>query len=362
MPSAQALSLNEIQQQQKKAAEDAKKFRELQAQKEKEATTYEEQIERTEKQIVTVENSLSETQRQISDKKTRIAGTIEEIKDKEDKLATLKKQQNQAVVTLYEFGNPTTAEMVAGAKSLSEYADRLANIEGLEYQLIETQEQVAKLKQELEDKKAGLEKEKGELDGLKGQQEAQQRGLESEKERKDYLKEQAEKKAETYEQLAEQAEKKKQEFDRQLAAALAASRKGGGSVVTKGRVSRGQVIGYEGTTGFSTGPHLHWSVIKDGNYVNPRGYVGGRLQWPMTSFSVSQEFGPAGWKNSVYSFHNGIDLVGSSGSGTPVMAAADGNIIEPFPNYNGWMPGGYGHYVVIDHGDGIWTLYGHLIR
>jgi murein DD-endopeptidase MepM/ murein hydrolase activator NlpD len=49
--------------------------------------------------------------------------------------------------------------------------------------------------------------------------------------------------------------------------------------------------------------------------------------------------------------HAGIDI--AVGSGTPVVAAAGGTVVIA-----GWL-GGYGNLVVVDHGNGTATAYGH---
>jgi murein DD-endopeptidase MepM/ murein hydrolase activator NlpD len=54
-------------------------------------------------------------------------------------------------------------------------------------------------------------------------------------------------------------------------------------------------------------------------------------------------------------FHAGLDFTASQG--TPIYATADGRV-----KASGYNEGGYGNHVVIDHGYGYETLYGHMVR
>jgi len=69
------------------------------------------------------------------------------------------------------------------------------------------------------------------------------------------------------------------------------------------------------------------------------------LIWPVNGPVVSP-FGMR-WGR----LHAGIDI--GVGYGTPIHAAASGTVI-----FAGWM-GGYGNFVIIDHGGGLSTAYGH---
>ena len=69
--------------------------------------------------------------------------------------------------------------------------------------------------------------------------------------------------------------------------------------------------------------------------------------WPADG-TVTSRFG---WRWGGSDWHPGIDI--AADTGTPIMAAAEGVVIS-----SGWN-GGYGRQVMIDHGNGIVTLYGH---
>jgi murein DD-endopeptidase MepM/ murein hydrolase activator NlpD len=78
----------------------------------------------------------------------------------------------------------------------------------------------------------------------------------------------------------------------------------------------------------------------------------GLFSWPVTGTITS----PFGWRSNPFGgspeFHPGLDI--AAPTGTTVTAAAGGTVIMAQ-----WY-GGYGNYVLIDHGGGYSTGYGHL--
>ena len=111
-----------------------------------------------------------------------------------------------------------------------------------------------------------------------------------------------------------------------------------------------------------------WTIAQVGtgvalvNHTLPVGrpIQGLSLSWPMVSFTITQPFGPTNVTleppyGAYKHFHTGIDIAAPLGA--TVTAAADGLVVAV-----GHGNTGYGNYVVIAHGGGIATLYGHLLQ
>jgi murein DD-endopeptidase MepM/ murein hydrolase activator NlpD len=87
-----------------------------------------------------------------------------------------------------------------------------------------------------------------------------------------------------------------------------------------------------------------------GQSLVPSGH--GVLSVPIPGAPITSGFGPR--VHPIYGdvrMHTGIDFGASSG--TPIRAAADGVVVSAGPL------GGYGNATVIDHGNGLATLYAH---
>ena len=91
------------------------------------------------------------------------------------------------------------------------------------------------------------------------------------------------------------------------------------------------------------------------NFVYDGEYTGGLMAWPVAKSGtyITSDYGMREHPiQGVVKSHTGIDI-GNAGFGAPVIAAADG-IVSMASYY-----GGYGNCVMINHGNGISTLYGH---
>lgn len=88
----------------------------------------------------------------------------------------------------------------------------------------------------------------------------------------------------------------------------------------------------------------------DGNYDNGGATGTGSFCWPVpSSYRISSTF-KYRWGRQ----HTGIDIDGYGQDGYPIVAADSGTVI--LASYYG----GYGNCVIIDHGNGYMTLYGHM--
>ena len=87
--------------------------------------------------------------------------------------------------------------------------------------------------------------------------------------------------------------------------------------------------------------------------ANRRRFNGGKFAWPAPSYTrISDDYGNRMHPTlGVEKFHNGLDLAAPNGS--PILAAYDGEVVAA--DYNASM----GNYIMIDHGDKVYTIYMH---
>ena len=88
-----------------------------------------------------------------------------------------------------------------------------------------------------------------------------------------------------------------------------------------------------------------------GTKERPSWFPTGSFGWPCNGVITSR----FGYRNTgirgASTYHEGIDI--ANGYGTPIYASDGGTV-----SYSGWQ-GGYGYLVIIDHGNGYQTYYGH---
>lgn len=267
----------------------------------------------------------------------------------------------------YISGRLSSLEVVLAADSLNEAMRRIKYLRVLEEQDREALEQMRETRKSFNGQKVVLEGKKADVERLKAEVEAQKIRLVGQRAAKDQLLQETRGEESRYQALLRTLEAERQ-------AILEALRRGGTVI---GEVSRGQKIANQGTTGCSTGPHIHYEVRRSSDFAiyNPCGYVG--VVEGTCDSGYSPSYGgtvvdgsytsPGGTSNyltqSYWRGHLALDLVSTSGSvyasesGTAYLVRDDS--WKSWCPYPGVVPGpAYGIYIV--HSDGRRTVYWHI--
>ena len=248
-----------------------------------------------------VKGRLDKVQSDIYENTELLNKTEKELKVKNKKLA-------KRVRDIYINGQISYVDVLFGAKDFSDFLTRMDILKRIikhDYDLI------MKVKADREivmNTKAKLEKDKADVELLVADAEIKQKNMLDKKQAQQVLLDKAEYDRDVSQQAYEEIMAASQEITRMI--------------------QRSQMVG--------------------GSYVAGGS---GAMIWPLNG-PITSEFG---WRThpifGTQRYHSGLDIGGDYG--LPIVAAASGTVIHA-----GWISG-YGYTVIIDHGGGITTLYGH---
>ncbi len=264
---------------------------------------------------------LAKIQKQLNEVNANIQKTEAELRVAEAHLQQRQVILNQRVRNIYMHGQLNYIDVIIGSKNFSDFANRLELLKRIIHSDYDLINEIKAQKQLIQTKEQELEKQKQQIVALQSQAQKVQQVVAARKAEQQAVLAQA--RANKSLAVQEQQEMESASNDirakiqaREAAAAAASADSGSGS--------------YSGGS----------SVVGTGVFMWP-------CNGPITSpfgYRVHPIFGTT-------IFHSGIDI--GVDYGTPIVAADAGTVIDA-----GWM-GGYGNAVIIDHGNGLQTVYGH---
>ena len=267
------------------------------------------EIEAIENEIETVNNQIYESEAAIDQKNT-------EIEQQKENIALYKDDFIARARIMYIRGPMSYLDVLFGANDFSDLLYKAQMIKKVTEYDQRILREMADAQAAIEAAKADIEDEKANQELTKQIKENTEAELESKRSEKETAIAQLNSDAEKAKALEDEADAEMEQFRNELA----------------NMSSSGAASSSSSSTSVASYGSMQWPAVASKTITSPYGY----------------RFHPI---QKVNRFHSGIDIGAAYGTG--IVAAESGTVIKAAWN------GGYGKCIVIDHGGGIYTLYGH---
>lgn len=280
------------------------------------------EIESLDKTVAEAQAALDEIETQLNDVTARLAESEVQLKEATDKKDAQLESFEGRIKFLHENGSIGYLQIILSAESFTDFLTRIQYVNDIMNYDNNLLSELQKTENEIEQKTAEIAEDKAQVEVLVAEQKAKTEEYNTKLAEKQATYNQYKLDAAAYEQELASWEKASEEVESLIAQATAAASRR--SSATSSGSSSGNVT-----------------------------YTGGQFAWPVPGRSyISSGYGyrarPIG---SGSEFHTGYDIPASYGAN--IVAAEAGTVI-----YASYM-NGYGYTVMIDHGGGLVTLYGH---
>ena len=296
------------------------------------------EIDEVLQEVANLNASILEYEGQIQQLTEKSQELEKSIAQKEKELAEKKKTLENRLVAMYMKKETTFLDVVLSGNLMNFISNQDLIKQAADYD--------NKLITEVEELKTSLQNEKEEIEKVKAEKEQKTQelqSLKSQKEQKAANLTEEQKKLES--QLSEYKAQAEQyaALERQAIAKEEAAKKAAEEAARKAAASKSSSSSSNTSTSYSSN-----TVVSS--------YSGGKLGWPVPSSSrITSQYGYR-ILFGVKDFHTGIDI--GAAQGTNIVAAESGTVILASYGWNG----GYGNYVIINHGNGITTRYAHASK
>ena len=280
-------------------------------------------------EVADLTSSILTYENEIQQLNVRLNELEKSIKEKEAELEEKKKTLENRLVAMYMKKETTFLDVVLSGELVNFISNQNLIKQAATYD--------SNLIEEVENLKKTLENEKQEVTNIKTEKQQKTAELQS-------LKAQKQEKAANLTEEQKQLETKLSEYKAQAEQYAALERQ----AIAKEETARAAAAAAASSSSKSTSN----STTSYSGAVKTT-YSGGKLGWPCPASSrITSQYGYR-ILFGVRDFHTGIDI--GAGTGSNICAAESGTVILAAYGWNG----GYGNYMIVNHGNGVTTRYAH---